>query len=48
LSAQLDPAQTSSDYSWTREVNGTFTNTFGETQLVDCKTVPRIPKKPPQ
>jgi hypothetical protein len=33
-----------SDWSWTREINGTITNTSGDAALVDCKTVPAIPK----
>lgn len=33
-----------SDWSWTREVNGTITNTSGDVDVVDCSEVPAIPK----
>lgn len=36
------------DWSWTREANGTITNTSGNAALIDCKTVPAIPKVFPQ
>jgi hypothetical protein len=48
LSAPLDPMQSSTDYVWTRDGgSGTITSTFGDTHVVDCKTVPQIPKKQP-
>ena len=43
ITVDLVDGVTNYDESWTREQNGTFTETIGDTSLVECGNLPAIP-----